>query len=144
MIAGAIAGIAKGIVTVMVLTLGVIMGLANARFMGFISSAPEGFLKMDFFIFLIPTIEWNIIWGAVFGFAFAMVYDRIPKKGIVKGIIFSFLFYFILGDIRAAQILWGYRYLGEVLLDMAKGFTLSGIFATITFGIILGYLYKKE
>jgi hypothetical protein len=42
-----------------------------------------------------------------------------------------------------AQILWGYRYLDEVLLDMAKGFVFAGIFATITYGIILGYLYKK-
>jgi hypothetical protein len=134
MIAGVIAGIAKGIVTVMTFIFVMIMG--------FIPSAPE-FSTMDFFVFSIPTIEWNIIWGAVFGFAFAMVYDRIPKKGIVKGLIFSFLFYFILGDIRVAQILWGYRYLGEVLLDMAKGFVFAGIFATITYGIILGYLYKK-
>jgi hypothetical protein len=63
---------------------------------------------------------------------------------IHRGLIFSFLFYFIPGDIRVAQILCGYRYLGEVLLDMAKGFAFARIFATITYGIIFGYLYKKK
>jgi hypothetical protein len=135
MIAGAIAGIADGIATGFSANLAPILGIWEAD--------PIEFTSVIFLTYLVANIEWNIIWGIVFGFAYGMVYERIPGKGIVKGLCFSLLFYLLLADIRTSQLLWGYRYLGEVLLGMAKGFTWTGIFASITYGLVLGYLFDK-
>jgi len=78
----------------------------------------------------------NMIWGAIFGAIFAKVYNVVPSKGITKGLYYALVVYLItsfhISTYLAAYAIFQYA--------ISMGF---GVVQAITYGIILGYLYKK-
>ena len=135
LLAGAIAGFVDGIVSFMATYFG-------SPVLGLFSTPPELWTSGYFAMLWIlgAQIPYNMFWGVIFGLAFAMVYDRIPKKGAMKGLIFALIFYWLLSNLRNAQIMWTYGGAGPW---PAVQFWV-GFWASVAYGLTLGYLYKKE
>jgi hypothetical protein len=74
----------------------------------------------------------------VFGIIFAMIYDSIPSKGIAKGVVFSLIFYFLISTIRPNSFSAAYGEIWWVKVGIWTGF-----FASVTYGLVLGLLYRK-
>jgi len=130
-IAGAIAGFVDGIVSYISVFIAPSLGLWEAI---------PGTLTFSYIIVqLSAQIPFNMMWGIVFGLVFAMIYDRIPSKGAVKGLIFALIFYWLLSNIRISQIMASF---GEVLWPTV--FIWGGFFASVAYGLVLGYLYKPK
>jgi hypothetical protein len=77
---------------------------------------------------------WGIIWGAFYSF----FYDYIPGEGLKKGIIYGLMVY-IIAILRPAQI---YSSFGGFSWAVLYSFT-SFFSIAITYGLLIGYLYKK-
>ena len=99
-------------------------------------------------LFLIPVsintaasveIMHGIIWGVIFSVFYALFYDYIPGKGIKKGLVYG-LFIWIIVIFRTAVIgmIHGY-YLWAIPWAFAGFFSI-----VITYGLLVGILYKKE
>jgi hypothetical protein len=134
MVAGAIAGFVDNIASVLAMYLAEIIGLWDPKVTYDVS------LWIDRFS---SHLALNIIWGMFFGVIYAMIYDRIPSKGIKKGLIFGILFYWLLSCVRISSFLQSYGELWSGIL-WAKAFSWTGFFASIAFGLVLGYLYKPK
>ena len=80
----------------------------------------------------------DVFWGIVLGLIYSKVYDLVPSEGIMKGLTYAMVIYLI-ANIRTAHIIGSF---GQMLWP--KVFVWSGIAYFIVYGIILGYLYKKE
>ena len=126
-IAGAIAGVADGIVSYIVSIVGGKIGLWT--------DYDPITLVMQFHV----QTAINVTFGIFFGFAFVLVYNSIPRQGIVKGIIYGLVFYLLLSNLRAAtfSFMFGFS-------EAALSWTIHSIFASVAYGSVLGYLYKKE
>jgi hypothetical protein len=130
-IAGAIAGFVDGIVSFLSAYSGAILNLFYL---------PPEVLTLPFIPLMLGSIiPYNIMWGIVFGLAFAMTYDRIPGKGATKGLIFALIFYWLLSNIRNSQIM---ATGGEIRWPIIQVWV--GFFASIAYGLVLGYLYKPK
>ena len=125
-IAGAIAGVADGIVSYIISILGGKIGLW--------ADYDPITLLMQF-----PAqTAINVTWGVFFGFAFVMFYNCIPRQGVKKGIIYGLIVYFLLSNLRSAAFTYMFGF-----SEAAFSWAIHGIFASIAYGAVLGYLYKK-
>jgi len=80
-----------------------------------------------------------IVWGTIINTIFVMFYARIPGKGIMRGLYFGLLLC-LLCVIRPHS--WGIPYAANPQ-SLAWGAIVYSL-AFISYGIVLGYLYKKE
>jgi hypothetical protein len=129
-IAGAIAGFFDGIISFIVGYFFMMIGIWEPT---------QPLTLSDVILWLTSgSLPYNIFWGIIFGLVFVMIYDRIPSKGVKKGLIFGLIFYWILSNIRISQIMWSH---GDIFWP--RIFVPAGFFAAITYGAVLGYLYKK-
>lgn len=79
----------------------------------------------------------NTLWGAVFGAMFTKVYNLIPGKGIIKGLYYA-LTVFLITSFHSATYNAAYATFQHVI-----SMSFVGFFQAVTFGLVLGYLYKK-
>jgi hypothetical protein len=79
----------------------------------------------------------HMLWGAIFGAIFARVYNLVPKKGVIKGLIYGLIVLLITG-LRYSfyQLIYG-------SIAVFWQWILPEVCAFITFGIVLGLLYRK-
>ena len=133
MIAGAIAGAVDNITSVAVMIVAFTIGLMEP------AGRPDIWSLELYITWATSHLSLNIIWGIMFGIVYVWLYDKIPREGIQKGIIFGLIFYYLLSGVRAASFLGSYAE-----YYFAKGFAGIGLFAAITYGLVLGYLYKKR
>lgn len=132
-IIGAIAGGVGGImVTLTALYLFIPLGLIDP-----VISAEKYTLDL-LLLHAFSIVTHDVFWGLVLGIFFFVIYDKIPGKGIMKGLIYSMAIYFI-ANIRTAHII-----MTPGILLWPKIFVWVGLSYFITFGIILGYFFKKE
>jgi len=101
---------------------------------------------MDFLISQAGThILINLIWGTIFGIVFARVYNVVPGKNVLKGIIFSMTMLLLTTFQAAAYLLaWGLSYSSAEFIFTALWYIFIAFFNAFFFGLVLGYLYKKE
>jgi len=80
----------------------------------------------------------HMLWGVIFGAVFAKVYNLVPRKGAVKGLYYGLIVLLITG-MRYSIYTLAY---GDIIAFWQ--WVLPEICAFITFGLVLGYLYKPE
>ena len=132
--AGAIAGVIMGICTV-------IIGFTTVFYLGIKEPTydVETWTPTLTIWLTLAQISLGIIWGSIFGAIYTFVYDLIPKKGIIKGLYYGLLLWLI-KDIAAGS------YTAFMLMQRSIAIDLVyyGFFMWTIYGLILGYLYKKE
>lgn len=82
----------------------------------------------------------NMVWGMVFGILFVRFYERIPRKGVLKGIIFSMVIFFFTSFQWAILCL---AFGSEYALFWFSALTSTGFVGFLSYGIVLGILYKR-
>jgi hypothetical protein len=78
------------------------------------------------------------IWGIIFGALYEFFYDYIPGKAVRKGLVYGLILW-VTTIVYQAIISFMYGYYQWAFQDMIAGF----ISICITYGIMIGYLYKK-
>ena len=125
---GAIAGLVGGTVVF----------LQNITVFNKLLYKPEVFTDIGFMLGQWGShVLFNMVWGVVFGIFFVMFYEKIPVKGILKAVVFSLSIYFIT-TFRSAVF---YLVYGYPVFSYYVG--VAAFFMFLTFGIVLGYLYRK-
>ena len=124
-IAGATAGLVGGIVGDIVGAIGYYAGLFE---MG----------SVDIAYASVIAIVLTIIFGAIFGAIYSRFHDQIPGIGVSKGLYFGLMIWFI-KDIAAGACV-GFV---EGVIPSAIWLIFIGFFMWITYGPLLGALYKK-
>ena len=81
----------------------------------------------------------SVIWGIFFGVIYGRFFDNIPGKGIMKGLVYGILVW-IAKDVAAGS----YVALIFMATSISINLILVGFFMWIVYGLVLGYLYKKE
>ena len=81
----------------------------------------------------------SVIWGIFFGVIYGRFFDNIPGKGIMKGLVYGILVW-IAKDVAAGS----YVTLIFMATSISINLILVGFFMWIVYGLVLGYLYKKE
>ncbi len=81
----------------------------------------------------------DIFWGMIAGAAYSYLYNMIPSKGVVKGLIFGFSIW-VIKDVAAGS----YLALTMMQVNSAIILIIGGFVMWIVYGLLLGYLYKKE
>jgi len=131
MIAGAIAGGIGGVAVFLSVFIFTPLGLVEA--VGEFEWTPSLYAALVFNI-----VTHDIFWGIVLGFLYSKVYNLVPGEGIMKGLTYAMVIYLI-ANIRTAHIIGGF---GQMLWP--KVFVWYGLSYFIAFGLVLGYLYKKD
>jgi hypothetical protein len=140
-IAGIIAGLVGGVVAAVLVFIQFIMGipylyhgldvLPALRYPGYpLFTSITNVVAIEFILMF--------FWGMIFSVIFVMLYARLPGKNVMKGLYYGLLL--ILLSILYFAI-WGLAYtysLQAVLMAVA----VCGL-AFISFGIVLGYFYKR-
>jgi len=124
-VSGLIAGIVLGIVAEIFGNIRVLAGLYD--------SGTELFLTGNIFV-NVPLFGF---WGIILGVIYSKTYNVIPRKNILKGLIYGLILY-ILIVIRINFFYFAYGY----YLD-AVGHIFSGFFMWLSYGLVLGFLYKS-
>jgi len=80
----------------------------------------------------------GVIWGNIFTVFYAIIYDYVPSTGIKKGLVYGFIIWIIVGlRIAIIQIVHLYH-------QFAIPSVITAFFSLcITYGLLIGYLYKK-
>jgi len=132
--AGAIAGVIMGICTV-------IIGFTSVFYIGIMQPTYdiETWTPTLTIWLALAQISLGLIWGSIFGAIYTFVYDIIPRKGVIKGLYFGLLIWLI-KDIAAGS------YTALMLMEVKTAINLIyyGFFMWTIYGLILGYIYKKE
>jgi hypothetical protein len=81
----------------------------------------------------------SVIWGIFFGVIYGRFFDNIPGKGVMKGLVYGILVW-ITKDVAAGS----YVALIFMAAQISINLIIAGFFMWIVYGLILGYLYKKE
>ncbi|MCW4033402.1 MAG: hypothetical protein NWF08_08465 [Candidatus Bathyarchaeota archaeon] len=123
--AGAIAGIAGGITSLIVGFVGFSMGLWGA--------APS------MTNWIIVQIALNLIWGTIFGAIYAKVYNVVPGKGVMKGLIYSLIIWLVFVGLYPIS----FFVLSLQMIPLAVMWGIVGFFVRLVYGPVLGALYKK-
>jgi hypothetical protein len=132
-LAGAIAGVVMGICTV-------IVGFTSVSYIGIMQPTYDVTWTPTLMMWLtLAQISLGIIWGGIFGAIYTFVYNIIPRKGVIKGLFFGLLIWLV-KDIAAGS----YTALMIMNVKIAIELIYYGFFMWIIYGLILGYLYKKE
>jgi hypothetical protein len=127
-IAGLIAGISSGIV----FTIFNISGLWD------LFSVLPFIWPVDTQTFALINITLSSIWGIIWGAFFAFFYDYVPSKGVKKGLVYGLIIWIIapIHDAGTSAMYGWYLY--------SIPYALASFFSTgITYGLVLGYFYKK-
>jgi len=125
--AGAVAGIVAGIVGVTVIWITI--------------PAVRTRPPMDMARWLTVQIGLNILWGVVWGWVFSKVYALVPAKSVTKGLCFALLIWLLFVGVYPLTILLVMY--TPPLTQVAFGWGVGGFFERLTFGLVLGALYKK-
>ncbi|WP_455276876.1 hypothetical protein [[Eubacterium] cellulosolvens] len=137
--AGTIAGLIAGLFSAILVVIGRLIGLYGVFGQPTINAL---------FIFSIGWIIITIIFGIVFGFIYEKFYYSIPGEGIKKGLCFGLMIYFI-KDITAGTYsiysgIKGALYGLSEWVALGINLIVIGVYMWPIYGIVLGYLYKKE
>lgn len=125
---GLVAGFFSGIVSLIVKNSGLFELFSTASYPPIINI--QTIAKIE--------ITWGIVWGIIFGMLYAFFYDYIPSEGVKKGLIFGLIIWVIV-FLRFATVAAAYGY-----HLFATPFALSTFVSLcITYGFLIGYLYKK-
>ena len=128
-IVGLIAGFLAGIVSA-------VIKISNLH--DWFSVTPYTFIPFNMQIIVQVEIIWHTIWGIIFGVFYAFFYDYISGIGVKKGIFYGLIIWIIV-SFRFVAINAVYGYYQRSIPD-----ALSGFFSIcITYGLLIGYLYKK-
>jgi len=130
--AGAIAGVVAGIVGVVCSAIFSNLGIIEV----IVSPEIWDFSLMVLFSIAFTTLA--LIWGLIFGGIYTIVHDSIPRKGVIKGLLFGLIIW-VIKDISAGSFL----YLVNLEYSSAIRLIVIGLPMWITYGLVLGYLYKK-
>lgn len=128
-VAGLIAGIISSVVVIILDFSGLWELLSVLRY------APTPVSKQT--VLLVDTTWW-IAWGIIWGAFYALLYDYVPGEGVKKGLIYGLVIWTIVFS-RNAVVLASYGLRLWAFLWALTGFFSIGI----TYGLVLGYLYKK-
>jgi len=133
---GIIAGAICGIITTLAF---IIANLMRAPFNFVVSGALTT-------TFLTAHLLFEIIiqgtFGAILGIIYSMYYDATPGKGILKGLVYGLILYLIGGLYFGFLALVRYG-LGERALSFALGNWWMIFCCLVSYGLVLGVLYKK-
>ena len=138
---GAIGGAAGGLIIAILSTNLVLLklGFFTVDELTKVLGPPKAFTPETLLAMGIANVTYNTFWGVILGLIYSRTYDVIPSKGIMKGIIFGMVAYLI-ANIRAAQIFASF---GQATVVKVVSILPFGFIYFITFGIIVGYFYKK-
>lgn len=140
MLAGAIAGIVGGIASQVTHIVGIIIGLWPELVPGYLKD-------ISFLINQIANqIPINTLWAALFGVVYSKIYDAIPGKRILKGLLFGLTIWLITNlypqsffvAYESGRVSWSMS-----MLPLGIMWSIVGFFAFLSFGLALGYLYRK-
>jgi hypothetical protein len=129
-IAGLIAGLLAGIVSMIFK----ISGLYDL-----FSVTPYALVPFDVQTIAQVEIVWTVIWGVIWAAFYVIFYDYISSKGIKKGLIYGLIIW-ILVSFRPSILNFVYGNGQWTIPDALTGF----FSICITYGLLIGYLYKKE
>ena len=124
-VVGAVAGVVGGIVGVIFAAVGTSIGLLEA---------PAGPIVEVVAAMIVLTIIFGAIWGAVY----SKFHDLVPGMGVSKGLYFGLLIWLI-KDIGAGA----YLAFVDRIVPIAIGFVFLGFFMLISYGAVLGVLFRK-
>jgi len=82
----------------------------------------------------------NGSFGAIFGVIYSKLYDSLPGEGISKGFVYGLILF--LASNFYAGVLYLERY-GYIVIDLVIGTWWMGFFCLVSYGIVLGALYKR-
>jgi hypothetical protein len=125
LVAGAVAGLVGSIVAVLFALLGMSIGLLGALTGSIINA-------------LTAATVLSIVFGAIFGSIFSKFHDSVPGKGVRKGLYFGLMLWLMV-DICAGA----YVGLALLLIPVTIWLIYTGFFFWITYGAVIGGLYKK-
>jgi len=127
-VAGPIAGFVSGVVDLI---------FSISGLFGMFSVFPA-FFPVDTQTLAINFITVGVIWGSIWGILYALFYEHIPAKGIKKGIVYGLIIWLIAPlNNWTTSAAFGY-YLWAIPYAVTSFFSIC-----ITYGILIGYLYKK-
>ena len=136
---GAIAGLMQGITAGVISVIGHVTGLWGVPTGGEIVSTIS-FWAAQFGTHMII----NMLWGTFFGAFFALVYNIVPGKKVGKALYYAFIIYFIsIVQFSTWYVVW---YANHSIWQISNAMVLNIIvyaFDVLTYGLVLGYLYKK-
>jgi hypothetical protein len=137
-IPGAIAGLIGGVASIFFTIISPAIGIFD------IPGAPTE-ATLDFLIGLAGSeLFVNMFWGAVFGAIFAKVYNLVPSKGILKGLIYGLVVFLITSFQNGTLFIsMGIDSSTLTLVHLGLWNILVGVFVFITYGLVLGLLYRK-
>ncbi|WP_455278410.1 hypothetical protein [[Eubacterium] cellulosolvens] len=132
---GIVTGVIVGFISGIVMTIFDISDLFKLFSVTF-AGLPLTLSVQDIFVF--NTIYF-VISGILWGVLYAFFYDSIPGKGVRKGIVFGLIIWIIapIHNAGVAMYLYGW-YMFAIPYVIATFFSI-----TITFGLLIGILYKK-
>jgi uncharacterized membrane protein YadS len=132
-LAGAIAGLVSGIVSSLLVFVGLSIGILGANIIVSVSQLQ----KTNSAIYIILL---TVIFGTLVALIYSKFYDSIPGKGLKKGLYFGLMIWFV-KDIMAAA------YITIPMMQPAiigVNLIVVGFYVWVIYGLVLGYLYKKE
>lgn len=88
----------------------------------------------------------TVIFCIAFGFIYEKIYHSLPGKGIKKGLYFGLMIWFIKDIAAGTFCIYGGTMIPGLWEWVAVGVNLIviGVYMWIIYGLVLGYLYKKE
>ena len=137
---GAIAGFCGGLAASIFAVIGHVTGYWGVFIEGEIFSTIDYWMSQaGSHIFI------NMLWGIVFGALFAKVYNLVPGQNILKGLNYGLIMFLITTFLYTSwAICWeAYHNFWEYALIDFLGLSI-GIAQFITFGLVLGLLYKPK
>jgi hypothetical protein len=88
---------------------------------------------------LVSKVIVHSFWGIIWCLLYAFFYDYIPDEGIKKGVVYGFIVW-IVAATYPASIAFGYGFEKMFIPWLSTWF----ISIAITYGLLIGILYKKE
>jgi len=131
LISGLIAGLASGIV----------MFIFHMSGLWELFSVSPFFEPVDMQTLALSNILQGSIWGIIFGVFYALFYDYIPSRGIKKGLIYGLIIWIII-FLRSTfiKVIHPYYFANYPIPE-----ALASFFSIwITYGLLIGIIYKKE
>jgi hypothetical protein len=132
-LAGLIAGLVSGIVSSLLVFASLSIGLLGANIIG-VAGQPEITNSA------IYTILLTVIFGTLVALIYAKFYDSIPGEGLKKGLYFGLMIWFVKDIMAAAYIVLPMMRPAIVGVNLI----VIGFYIWVIYGLVLGYLYKKE
>ena len=132
-LAGVIAGLVSGIVCSLLVFVSLSIGLLGANLI--VSGSQLQKTSSAIYIILL-----TVIFGPIVALIYAKFYDSIPGKGFKKGLYFGLMIWFIKDIMGAAYIVLPMMQPAIIGVNVI----VVGFYLGVIYGLVLGYLYKKE